>query len=171
VPEPVAVNVRNRSHAITVRCEVGRDTVPSGVLIAQGSALGGWSLHVLDGRLRYVHNLYGKDRYGLDTDTVLTSGRHTVRFAFEKNERRGGDATIAVDGTVVAEGPIARFTPSGFNGVGVGLTCGYEWGPAVGQGYVAPFPFNGTILDAVVEATGPVVRDPLAEIEAIMSEQ
>jgi hypothetical protein len=36
---------------------------------------------------------------------------------------------------------------------------------------VAPFVFNGTITDAVVEVTGPVVRDPLAEIAAIMSEQ
>ena len=83
----------------------------------------------------------------------------------------GGAATLRVDGAVVAEGSIDRFTPSGFNGVGVGLTCGYEWGPAVGEGYPAPFPFNGTILRAVVETTGPVVRDPLAELAAIMSEQ
>ena len=66
---------------------------------------------------------------------------------------------------------ISHFTPSGFNGVGVGLTCGYEWGPAVGEGYDAPFPFNGVINEAVVEVTGPVVRDALAELAAIMSEQ
>ena len=34
---------------------------PEGVLLAIGSVLGGWSFHLLDGRLRYVHNLYGKD--------------------------------------------------------------------------------------------------------------
>ena len=34
-----------------------------GVLLALGSALGGWSLHVLDGQIRYVHNLYGKERH------------------------------------------------------------------------------------------------------------
>jgi hypothetical protein len=53
----------------------------------------------------------------------------------------------------------------------VGLTCGYEWGPAVGEGYEAPFPFNSRIDRAVVEVTGPVVRNPLAEIEAILAEQ
>ena len=37
-----------------------RAMVPEGVLLALGSALGGWSLHLLAGRLRYVHNLYGK---------------------------------------------------------------------------------------------------------------
>ena len=52
---------------------------------------------------------------------------------------------------------------SAFNEVGAGLTCGYEWGPAVGGGYEAPFTFNGTILRAEVTATGPVTRDPVAE--------
>ncbi len=51
------------------------------------------------------------------------------------------------------------------------FTCGYEWGPAVGTGYTAPFRFAGIIRDARVRTTGPVVRDPLAEIEAILAEQ
>lgn len=76
-----------------------------------------------------------------------------------------------IDGRVVGEALIPRFTPAGFNGVGVGLTCGYEWGPAVGEGYEAPFTFNGAITKAFVEVTGPVVRDPLAELAAILSEQ
>ena len=60
----------------------------------------------------------------------------------------------------MAEGPIDRFTPAGFNGVGVGITCGYEWGPAIGVDYEAPFRCNCVIERAVVEARGPVVRDP-----------
>jgi arylsulfatase len=171
VPEAVAVNVRNRSHALAVTVEIPKGSVADGVLLALGSALGGFSLHFLDGRLRYVHNLYGKERHVLEAGDVLAAGQHTLRFSFEKDTGRGGAGTLTVDGRVVAEGPIRVFTPSGFNGVGVGLTCGYEWGPSVGDGYVAPFPFNGRIVDAVVEVTGPVVRDPMAEIAAIMSEQ
>jgi arylsulfatase len=171
VPEPVAVNVRNRSHAMTVQVDLPEGAVGSGVLLALGSALGGWSFHLLEGRPRYVHNLYGKERLVLEAPDVVAPGSHTVSFAFEKDTGRGGAGTILVDGKIVAEGPIARFTPSGFNGVGVGLTCGYEWGPAVGDGYEAPFPFSGIITSAVVEVTGPVVRDPLAELAAIMSEQ
>ena len=55
--------------------------------------------------------------------------------------------------------------------MGVGLTCGYEWGPAIGPGYTAPFEFEGSITLAQVTTTGPIVRDPLAELEAILSEQ
>ena len=83
----------------------------------------------------------------------------------------GGRGVLRIDGVQVAEGDIGRFTPGGFNGVGVGLTCGYEWGPAVGDDYAAPFRCNCTITKAIVETRGPVVRDPIAEIEAILSEQ
>jgi arylsulfatase A-like enzyme len=171
VPEAVAVKLLNRSHAVTVKVEVPDEVVPTGVLVAQGSALGGWSLHLLDGRLRYVHNLYGKRRYATEASEPVGPGTHTLRFAFDKDEGRGGTMSLSVDGKVVAEGTANSFTPVAFNGVGVGLTCGYEWGPAVGDGYRAPFEFNGTIVEARIDATGPVVRDPLAEIAKIMSEQ
>jgi arylsulfatase len=144
---------------------------PDGVLLAVGSALGGWSLHFLDGHLVYVHNLYGKQRDVLRSPRALRSGSYQVAFEFTKDEGLGGPARLLVDGEVLVEGTIARFTAAGFNGVGVGLTCGYEWGPAVGVGYEAPFPFNGRIRRAVVEVTGPVVRNPLAEIAAILAEQ
>ena len=171
VPQTVAVNVVNRSHTLSVRVSVADAVVPQGVLLAMGSAVGGWSLHFLDGRLRYVHNLYGKERYVVATEAVIGAGRHEVTFQFEKDEGRGGKATVIVDGEATARAEIPRFTPGPFNGVGAGLTCGYEWGPAVGEGYVAPFPFNGIIEEAIIEVTGPVVRDPMAEIEAILAQQ
>jgi arylsulfatase len=176
VPEPVAVNVRNRSHSLVVEVEVPDGVVPQGVLIAMGSVLGGWSLHLLDGQLRYVHNLYGKRQDVIAAPVALVPGRHILRFDFEKAPRSVGEGlsgigTLHLDGEDVARGEIERFTPSGFNGTGIGLTCGYEWGPAVGTGYRAPFPFNGMITRAEVIVNGPVVRDLLSELAAILSEQ
>jgi arylsulfatase A-like enzyme len=171
VPEHVAVNVRNRSHVLRVEVEIPDGTVPSGVLLALGCALGGWSLHVLDGHLRYVHNLYGKERHVLVDGTALDTGRHELELVFEKDAGHGGQVLLRCDGTTRSEGTIPRFTPAGFNGVGIGLTCGYEWGPAVGDGYTAPFPFNATIRRAEVLATGPVTRDPVVELAAFLAEQ
>jgi arylsulfatase len=145
--------------------------VPEGTLLALGSALGGWSLQFRAGRLRYVHNLYGKELHLIETNEVIGSGTHSIEYAFTKDDGLGGAGTLACDGQVVARGTIGRFTPQAFNGVGVGLTCGYEWGPAVGNDYAAPDRFNGTIDRAVVETRGPVVRDPMAEIEAILAQQ
>jgi arylsulfatase A-like enzyme len=171
VPESVAVQVQNRSHTVRAEVTIPEGVVPHGVMLAMGSALGGWSLHFADGHPRYVHNLYGKRRHVLAGPAALGPGAHHVALEFEKDEGLGGRMRLVVDGDVVNEGEISRFTPAGFNGVGVGLTCGYEWGPAVGEGYEAPFTFNGTIERAVVEVTGPVTRNPLAEIAAILSEQ
>ena len=171
VPEPVAVNVRNRSHALIVDLRITNPDRSDGVLLALGSVLGGWSLHVLDGRPRYVHNLYGKERYVVEADAMLAAGDHLVEFEFTKDKGLGGVGVLRCDGAEIGRGVIPRFTPSGFNATGVGLTCGYEWGPAIGTGYEAPFTFGGTIRRAVVETRGPVVRDPLAEIEAILSQQ
>ena len=171
VPESVAVNVRNRSHALIADIRIDDPARTDGVLLALGSALGGWSLHILDGRIRYVHNLYGKERHVVRADRPVTPGEHHIEYVFTKDAGLGGTGVLTYDGSEVGQGEIPRFTPSGFNGLGVGLTCGYEWGPAVGAGYTAPFPFGGTILLALVETRGPVVRDPLAEIEAILAQQ
>ncbi len=171
VPESVAVNVRNRSHALVVDVVIDDPAAADGVLLALGSALGGWSLHVLDGKIRYVHNLYGKERHVVAAAERVTAGKHRIEYVFTADGRLGGTGVLRCDGRQVAREVIPRFTPSGFNGVGAGLTCGYEWGPAVGTGYTAPFGFGGTIVRACVQATGPVVRDPLAELEAILSEQ
>jgi arylsulfatase A-like enzyme len=173
VPETVAVNVRNRSHALIVDLTIpGPGPGPAdGVLLALGSVLGGWSLHVLDGKPRYVHNLYGKERHVVEASTVLASGDHRVEYEFTKDDGLGGVGVLRCDGVEVGRAEIPRFTPSGFNAAGVGLTCGYEWGPAIGTGYEAPFAFAGVIRRAVVETRGPVVRDPLAELEAILAQQ
>ncbi len=171
VPEWVAVDVRNRSHLISVTVDVAKGVVPQGTLLALGCALGGWSLHMQDGRLRYVHNLHGQRWYEITSDSPVDSGRHLLHLRFEKDELLGGVATLIQDGDEVGSGTIDRFTPVAFNEVGIGLTCGYEWGPAVGSGYTAPFVFNGTIVRAEVSATGPVVRDPVAEVAAILSMQ
>jgi arylsulfatase A-like enzyme len=171
VPESVAVNVRNRSHALIVDVTITDPGQSDGVLLALGSVLGGWSLHVLGGRPRYVHNLYGKERHVAEADSMLGAGDHRVEYEFTKDDGLGGVGVLRCDGVEVGRALIPRFTPSGFNATGVGLTCGYEWGPAIGTGYEAPFPFTGVIRRAVVETRGPVVRNPLAEIEAILAQQ
>ncbi len=171
VPEQAAVNVRNRSHALVADVTIPASGPADGVLLAMGSALGGWSLHILGGRSRYVHNLYGKERHTIESATAMTPGEHRVEFTFTKDDGLGGTGVLSCDGRQTGAGTIPRFTPSGFNGTGTGLTCGYEWGPAIGTGYRAPFPFPGTIHRAWVQTLGPVIRDPLAELEAILSQQ
>jgi arylsulfatase A-like enzyme len=169
VPETVAVNVKNRSHTIEVDV-----TVPAGgcegVLLAQGSVLGGFSLHLHHGCLRYVHNLYGKEIHVTAAPSPLEPGRHSLGFSFDHQDG-GGPTILTVDGTVVAQGRIPTFTVAAFSATGAGLTCGYEFGPAVGDDYEAPFRCTATIHTATVTLGEQVPVNPMVEFERILSEQ
>ena len=74
VPETVAVNVRNRSHTIVADITVPDGAAANGIVLAFGSVLGGFAFYVRDGRLKYVHNLYGTRRDITDSAEVLTNG-------------------------------------------------------------------------------------------------
>jgi arylsulfatase len=172
VPEAVAVNVKNRSHTITAELVVPDGGV-EGVLISQGSLLGGWVLFVRDGRLTYVHNLCNWEQQRVESDTTLPSGRHTLAFRFDKTGEHQGRGSLVVDGEVVGAGDIPRFTPNRFALAGAGLSVGRDAsGLAVTDDYVAPFPFTGEILgEVVVEVDGPAFVDPELEAEAAITTQ
>jgi arylsulfatase A-like enzyme len=171
VPEAVAANVRNRTHRIEADVTIPAHAVVDGTLLAFGSGLGGFSFHMVDGRLRYVHNLYGRDRHTVESSVAVPAGRHRLSFHYESTGG-GGEGSLLIDDTVVGSGPIAQFTPVRFNIHGAGLSCGYELGPAVGTGYQAPFPFSGTLHTVVVTlGPPPPALDPMAVIDSIMSEQ
>ena len=119
-----------------------------------------------------MHNLYGKTRDVLGSPEPLGSGSHQVAFEFTKDEGLGGPARLLVDGDVVVEGvdrPLHRRPASTGSGWGspVATNGARRWA----KGTRRPFTFNGRIDRAVVEVTGPVVRNPLAEIAAILAEQ
>jgi arylsulfatase len=169
VPEPVAPKLHNRSHVVRVELDVPAGVAPEGVLVAQGSVLGGWAVYLLDGRPHYVHNLAGKERHRVASDAVVPAGAHTVGFEFASNGDFTGTGRLFVDDALVGEAPIPRFTLARFSITGAGLTCGYETGPAVSDDYVAPFRCTATIRRVVVEVSGEHERDPMAVFQAIMS--
>jgi arylsulfatase len=171
IPESVTVNVRNRPHVIVAEAEVPEGPPVEGVLLALGTALGGWSLHVLDGRLRYAHNYVGRSCSVVESTEVLAAGRHSLGMAFDTAGDFRATASLLVDGRVVGEGEIERLTPVRHSLTGGGITCGWEQGPAVAPSYAAPFRFTGSLRRVIVDVSGEPYRDLAAEFELIMSEQ
>jgi hypothetical protein len=78
---------------------------------------------------------------------------------------------LRVDGATVGAGDIEHFTPMSFCYTGGGITCGYEVGPAVGDGYTAPFRANVAIERVTVDVSGDPYHDPLAEFRAMLAQQ
>ncbi len=171
VPEPNAPNIKNRFHEICADVTIATDDVASGVLLAQGSVLGGFSFHLLDGRLRWVHNLYGKRIDVVAGADVIAPGDHVLGMRYAPRVEGGGDVTLCVNDTNVATGSVRLFTSTKFNHTNTGMTCGFEHGPAVGPGYVAPFVCTATIHRVVLRVGDPVAEDPVILFERALSEQ
>jgi arylsulfatase A-like enzyme len=170
VPEMVAVNVRNRRHTVRVDADVPESGV-HGVLIAQGSGLGGWALYALEGRLAYTHNFVGLEEHHIDATTPLLPGLHELTFLFEKTGEHQGIGRLLVDGEEVGRGDIPRFTPMRFSITGAGLTCGTGDGLAVSRRFAGPFPFTGRIERVSVEVDGPAFHDPEGEAHIAAARQ
>lgn len=170
VPEAAAVNVRNRGHRVWAEIDVPEEGV-EGVIVAQGSYLGGWVFYALDNTLRYVHNLSSFEEHRVVAGGPLPGGRHTVGFRYRPLGSGSGVVELTVDGEVAGSGRIPRFTWTRFSLTGAGLTCGRASAPAVSDEFTAPFPFTGGLDEVVVEVDGDPVVDAEAEAnDAIVSQ-
>jgi arylsulfatase len=116
--ENTVPNVKNKSHTVTAEIEVPAEA-PNGVIVAQGGRFGGWSLYVLDGKLKYCHNYLGTDRYYVESAGALPQGKTTVKyqFTYEGGSEAGGPGAGAlyVGQKKVGEGRIEKTVPYGFS--------------------------------------------------------
>jgi len=156
VPEASAANTINVSYKILAEVEFTGDS--RGVIFAQGSRFGGYSLFVKDGKLTYVYNFLGIPPEQRLVGDAPTSGTHIVGVEFTK-ERAGehhepyGPLKLHVDDRVVAEDEI-RTIASRYSLCGEGLCIGYDGGDAVSSDYTPKFEFTGGRIVKVVFDVG-----------------
>ena len=170
VPEMAAVNIRNRNHVVRAEVEMGTGGV-EGVLLAQGSGLGGWSFYVEDGRLGYTHNYVSLEEHHVRSEVVVPEGRHELAYHFTRQADHAGVGRLLIDGTLVGEAEIPRMTPMRFSLTGAGLTCGYSDGLPVNRAHRAPFRFTGRLHRVVVEVDGPPFSDPEGDTQFALARQ
>ena len=111
--------LKNKSHAITCEVDVP-DEGAKGVIVAQGGAFGGWSVYAHEGRPAYCYNLFGlRQLQGLRRRAA--AGRAGTRSGSSSPTtaaawRKGGTATLFVDGAKVGEGRVDATGPDGLLG-------------------------------------------------------
>jgi len=110
VQENTIISTKNKSHSVTAEIEVPTSDV-KGVIVAQGGAMGGWSLYVHEGRLRYCYNLLGVRQFYVSAESPPPAGTHQVRMEFTYDGGglgKGGTVTLYVDGKEVGAGRVER---------------------------------------------------------------
>ena len=176
VPFFAGARVLNRPHSITADVEIP-EAGAEGVLLAQGTAAGGFAFYVKDRRLHYTHNWVGRELQQLASDVELTPGKHELRYEFEphgqpdpsKGHGMPGRFQLYVDGTLAGDLDVPYTTPFAFNPGA--LTCGADPGSAVTDDYKAPFRFTGTLHTVTVDLSGELITDPEAELKLHMARQ
>ena len=176
VPNFAAPKVLNRPHSITADVEIPEQGA-EGVLLSQGTAAGGYSFFIKDGKLRYVHNYVGRSLHTVESDDVVPTGKHKLRFEFEPTGKpdiqhgKGapGRMQLYVDGTLVGNADADVTTPFVFNPGA--LTCGANPGSPVTPEYEGPFTFTGTLHSVTLDVSGDLITDPEAELRAHLARQ
>jgi arylsulfatase len=172
IPEASAANTINVSYKILAEVELTAEA--QGVIVAQGSRFGGFSLFVKDGKLTYVYNFLGIPPEQKIVADAPTAGTHVVGVEFTK-ERAGdnhepiGTLKLHVDDEVVAEGEI-RTVASRYALCGEGLCIGYDGGDAVSGEYKPKFEFTGgKIVKVVFDVADDAYVDLEHELAAAMA--
>jgi arylsulfatase len=176
VPNFAAPKVLNRPHSITADVEIPTDGA-EGVLLAQGTAAGGYSFFIKDGKLRYVHNYVGRKLLGVESEDVVPAGKHQLRFEFEptgepdmaNGKGAPGRMQLYVDGDLVGNAEADVTTPFVFNPGS--LTCGANPGSPVTPEYEGPFTFTGTLHGVTLDVSGELIHDPEAELRVHLARQ
>jgi arylsulfatase len=151
--ENAFINVKNRSHAITAEVEIPEGG-GEGVILCQGGRFAGWSLYMKDGKVSYVHNWVGQERYTITAPKPLPPGKATIRYEFAYDggdPGSGGTGTIYVDRQKVAEGRIEKTTPFLFSADETADVGVDEATPVTEEYKERHNEFTGTIAKVTVE--------------------
>jgi arylsulfatase len=176
VSNKIAPRVLNRPHSISALVDIQNGA--EGVLVAQGSSSGGYTLYVKDHRLHYAYNFLGVQHFHVESDTTIGDGRHELRVEFEPNgapDLAHGKGTPArtqlyIDGKLVGQTDLPVTIPLDI-GITEGLTSGRDDGSTITTDYRAPFDFTGRLEKVVVDVSGELIEDKGAQMRSVMAHQ
>jgi len=152
VPEASAARTLGASFKALAEVEFTGDT--QGVIFAQGSRFGGYSLFVKDGKIIFTYNFLGIPPEQRLVCDAPKRGKHVVGVEFAKSGHGQyaealGTMTLYVDDKDVAAADFR--TQSGHYALcGEGLAIGRDAGDAVSSEYSSDFVFSGGKIEKVV---------------------
>lgn len=150
----VAAPTLNNSYRIIADLEIPEQGA-EGVIMAQGSNLGGWSLYIHEGKLTYLYNYLGQEETKIISDSDVPTGIVEVGYEFiRKGDQEfgsGGVGTLTINGTVVGKKNIDKTIGYQYWPHAEGLTTGYDNLLPVSYDYQSPATFTGKINQVTVD--------------------
>ncbi|MDX2465728.1 MAG: sulfatase-like hydrolase/transferase, partial [Acidimicrobiia bacterium] len=166
-PDTASVNqfatvslVNRPKYTITAHAKIPEGGA-EGVLLAQGSLYGGWTLFMQNNRLVYAFNYLQLDEYVVESDVEVPSGEVSLGFEFEATGKpdilhgKGmpGLAKLFINGQQVGETEIPNNVVVVYSST-EGIDCGRDALTPVSKRYEAPYAFTGNLEKVVVDVSG-----------------
>jgi arylsulfatase len=148
-------HIYNRSYIISADLEVPAAGA-EGVIVAEADVMGGFSLYVQEGRLRFTYSFLGINVETLTATENLPTGNVDVRYEFTADQPgkpgTGGRGRLFMNGRPVGENHLEKTVPQRFTSY-AGLDIGKDNGEPVSPSYrgKSPFPFTGKIGRVIFE--------------------
>jgi len=159
--------IYNRSYSISADLDNpgrwGLGLLPgiAGVVVAEGSFLGGFSLYVENGHLKHTYSLLGLKLDTISSRDELPKGKVNVRYEFIADKPgefgTGGTSRLFINGKEQAEAKMEHSVPfrfASYAGMDIGTDNGLPVVPKFEYTKVLPKYFRGTI-EKVVFDLGP----------------
>ena len=166
----------NRPHSITADVGIPAEGA-EGVLLSQGTAAGGYSFYVKDGKLHYVHNYVGRQPLEVEsrtpsppasTSSASSSSQPANQTPAKGKEHQGGCSCTSTARWSAT--PRRRSTTPFMFNPGA-LTCGANPGSPVTPDYEGPFTFTGTLHSVYLDVSGDLINDADAELRVHLARQ
>ncbi len=164
VPEASAAPTLGRSFKILAEVDLTGDS--QGVIVAQGSRFGGYTMFLTETEVVFVYNFLGIPPEQRVAASKPEPGRHVIGVEFAKegmgdNHEALGTLTLHVDDQAITSLPI-RTQAGHYSLAGEGLCVGYDSGDRVSAEYHGRNPFrNGEIIQVLYD----VADDAYVDLE------
>ncbi len=145
MPGQAAASIGGSSFDLTASVTLEADQ--GGVIYATGTENSGLSVFVQNNKLVVDYNAFD-DHTIVDSEIDVPVGRSELVVALRRNGRKTGSMALFVGGTLAGSADLPLFMSMMSS---VGPSVGYDYGSPVSPRYVAPFPFEGTLHEVVIQ--------------------
>jgi arylsulfatase len=146
----IFIDLRNTSYTMTADVEVGANG--NGVIVCQGGRFGGLSFFIKSGKPSFSYNFLGMQTTTIVSSQSLKPGKYTLAYDFKYDGGglgKGGQGTLLVNGSPVAQGRIERTQANVFS-VDDLADVGLDEGTPVAD-YGPSSKFNGKLNAVTIE--------------------
>lgn len=145
MPGQAAASIGGSSFDFTAT--ITRAAGEGGVLYATGTENSGVSIFVQDDKFVIDYNAFDAHTI-LESEIDVPAGASELLLAVRRNGPRTGTMAVFIDGTLAGSVDLPLFMSMMSS---VGPSVGYDHGSPVSARYEAPFPFEGTLHEVVIQ--------------------